>query len=80
MTTQKLIYTDTDGKGVVDVVHAHACREGQALLKKAQDRWNWEIFEASNRDEVFTYLDGRYELGGWDTEPEIHYCPCVTIQ
>jgi hypothetical protein len=78
-TEMKLIYTDTDGKGTIDVVHANTCREGQALLRKARDNWNWEVFQASTRDEVFSYLDSRFDLGDWDSEPEIHYCPCVTI-
>jgi hypothetical protein len=75
----KLIYTDTDGKDTIDVVHASSCRDGKALLRKARDAWNWDVFEAASREEAFQYLDSRYELGGWDSEPELHYCPCVTI-
>lgn len=75
----KLIYTDTDEKGTIDVVHANTCRDGKTLLRKARDNYNWEVFEAATRQEAFSYLDSRYELGGWDSEPELHYCPCVTI-
>jgi hypothetical protein len=75
----KLIYTDTDGKGTIDVVHASTCRDGKSLLRKARDAWNWEVFEVATRDEAFAYLNTRYDLGSFDTEPELHYCPCVTI-
>ena len=75
----KLIYTDTDGKGNTDVVHASTCRDGKALLRKAKDNWNWQIFEASSRDEAFAHLDATEDLDGLFSEPTIHYCACVTI-
>jgi hypothetical protein len=76
----KLIYTDTDGKGNIDVVHAYECRDGKMLLRKARNEWNWQIFEADTREQAFDHLNEFENLGGLFGEPEIHYCPCVTIQ
>jgi hypothetical protein len=76
----QLIYTDTDGKGNIDVVHAATCRDGKTLLGKAKDEWNWQVFEANRRDEAFAHLDATENLGGLFTEPELHFCPCVTIR
>ena len=76
----KLIYTDTDGKGTIDVVHAYTCKDGQTLLRKANGVWNWDVIEAGTRAEAFDTLEAMYDLGGWDSDPELHYCPCVTIK
>jgi hypothetical protein len=77
----KLIYTDTDDKGNIDVVHAATCRDGKTLLRKARNEWNWQVFEATSRDEAFTHLDATENLGGLFTKQEgLHFCPCVTIQ
>jgi hypothetical protein len=75
----KLIYTDTDGQGNIDVVHANTCRDGKALLRKADGVWNWEIFEAETRAEAFEIMNSQYDLGGLSGNPELHFCPCVTI-
>ena len=75
----KLIYTDTDGQGNIDVVHANTCRDGKALLLKADGVYNWETFEAETRAEAFEIINGQYNLTDYSENPELHFCPCVTI-
>lgn len=67
----KLIYTDTNGQGKTDIVHAYTCTDGQRLLRAAQSKWNWDVFEAGNRAEALDLISSQYDLAA------LNFCPCV---
>jgi len=69
----KLIYTDTNGRDVADIVHSYTCTDGQRLLRVAQTQWNWDIFEAQTRAEALTLMSSQYDL------EKLNFCPCVPL-